>query len=334
VSQISLEASPGLIADFAEQPRSVARDAWARLRGSRLSMLCLGIVIVYVSIGLASFLPVFDRKIDEQLSADKTYAKPMLHRTWPDGHKSLSPGMWFGLDFQGRSVLWRTLYGTRVALIITVVTSLVVVIIGTTLGTIAGYFGGWVDVLISWLFATLSSIPWLLLVIALAFVIQGRDDPQWVKSHPNIKKIFGGITTVIIAMGLTDWVGLCRLIRGEVFKLRDRDFVMAAQAVGLGNGRILIRHILPNTFHVIIINMSLGAVGYMQVEVVLAFLGLGISDKPSWGRMIDDAKLALLQGVWWEVTAATAAIFIICLALNLLGDALRDALDPRLRGAD
>jgi peptide/nickel transport system permease protein len=297
-------------------------------------MICLGVVALYVLIGFASFLPIFDEKINESLMAEKKYYPPALYRTWPDGKKALSPAMWFGLDVRARSIFWRTLYGARVALIITVVTSLIVVIIGTLLGVIAGYCGGWIDDLIVWLFSTVSSIPWLLLVIALAYVIQGRDDPQWVKNHPNIKKYLGGVTTVIISMALTDWVTLCRLVRGEVFKLRDRDFVMAARAVGIGHGRILTRHILPNIVHVILITVSLGAVGYMQVEVVLAFLGLGITDKPSWGKMIDDAKLALLQGVWWEVTAATVAIFIICLALNLLGDALRDALDPRLRGVD
>ena len=104
--------------------------------------------------------------------------------------------------------------------------------------------------------------------------------------------------------------------------------------MGLSETRLLFRHILPNVSHLIIITFTLGAIGYLQVEVVLAFLGLGVSSKPSWGRMIDDAKLTLIRGVWWEVTFATAAIFIICLALTFLGDSLRDALDPKLRTRD
>jgi len=139
---------------------------------------------------------------------------------------------------------------------------------------------------------------------------------------------------IILALGLTDWVTICRLIRGEVLKHRDRDYVQAARAAGVGTPRILFRHILPNVFHLVIITFSLGAVGYVQAEVVLTFLGLGITSRPSWGRMIDDAKLELLRGVWWQAVAATVAIGILCLALNILGDALRDALDPRLRGAD
>ena len=135
-------------------------------------------------------------------------------------------------------------------------------------------------------------------------------------------------------MGLTSWVGLCRFIRGETLKLRERDYVVAARAVGVGDGNILFRHILPNVSHLIIIDFSLGLGAFVQAEVILSFLGLGVTDQPSWGRMIDDAKLELLKGVWWQMTAATVAIFIFSLAVNVVGDALRDALDPRLRGVD
>jgi ABC-type dipeptide/oligopeptide/nickel transport system permease subunit len=317
-----------------EVPRTLLAEAWWRLRRSRLSMLCLAVVTAYFVVGLLSFLPYFDIKVAQQLSTDKSYAPPTFRHTWPDGRNTISPAVWFGLDFQGRSVFWRVLFGTRIALLITLGASILSISIGAVLGVIAGYFGGWVDDLITWLFSTVSSVPWLLLVIAMAYVLQGNETPQSMLHHPLLVQLFGGVTTVILAMGLTDWVGLCRLIRGEVLKLRERDFVLAARAVGLGNARILFRHILPNTYHVIIITFSLGAVSYVQAEVILAFLGLGVTDKPSWGRMIDDAKLALLRGVWWEVTAATVAIFILCLALNILGDALRDALDPKLRGLD
>jgi peptide/nickel transport system permease protein len=114
--------------------------------------------------------------------------------------------------------------------------------------------------------------------------------------------------------------------------LRGRDFVAAGRALGLGEGRIVVRHVLPNTTHLIIVTFTLGAIQYVQAEVILTFLGIGITEKPSWGRMIDDARLELLRGVWWQVAAATTAIFILCLALSYVGDALRDALDPKLRG--
>jgi peptide/nickel transport system permease protein len=316
-----------------ESPRSLGGEAWRRIVRKPATFICLIVVAAYVCVSLLTFTPIFDKRIEEPLSADKSYAPPALHHTWPDGTTTLAPACWFGLDFEGRSVFWRVLYGTRTALLITVFASAISLSIGAALGLLAGYFGGWIDDLITWLFSTVSSIPWLLMVIALAWVIQNNQSLNAGAAPSRLEVIFGGTTSIILALGFTDWVGLCRLIRGEVLRLRDLDFVVAARAIGLGHGRILFRHILPNTFHLVIITFSLGAVSYVQVEVILAFLGLGVTSKPSWGRMIDDSKLELLRGVWWEVTAATVAIFILCLALNILGDALRDALDPKLHGA-
>ncbi len=188
---------------------------------------------------------------------------------------------------------------------------------------ISGYFGGWVDSLVIWLFTTLNTIPWILLVISMIYALKGRT-------------FFGhelsDMTIVILSLGLTGWTGLCRLVRGEVLRVRELDYITAARALGDSTPRILFRHVVPQTFHLAIINGSLSTVAYVQAEVVLSFLGLGISRDPSWGRMIDDAKLELLRGVWWQLTAATVAIFILSLAMNFLGDALRDALDPRLSG--
>ncbi|MDB5358438.1 MAG: transporter permease [Phycisphaerales bacterium] len=319
-----------------EAPRSMAREFWRRLKKSLLAQVCLTICVIYGLIGVASFLPLFEGKINESLSAEKTYGPPAVFERGANNQITglKSPAYWLGLDFQGRSVFWRVLYGTRVALLITICASILSLGIGTVLGIMAGFFGGWVDDVITWLFSTVSSIPWLLLVIAMAYAIQGNEPMSGLRRHETLQKIFGGLTTIILALGLTDWVGLCRLMRGEVIKLRDRDFVIAGRALGLGNARILFRHILPNTFHLVIITFSINAVAYVQVEVILAFLGLGVTDKPSWGRMIDDAKLELLRGVWWQLAAATVAIFILSLAVNLLGDFLRDALDPRLRGQD
>ena len=311
---------------FAKPPGSMWYEAWRHLRRSNISLLCLAIVIGYFLIGLASFLPVFERKIEQKYSEDQSYAPPAFRHVDADGVARITPGVWFGLDFEGRSVFWRVLYGTRVALIITVCASALSLGIGSFLGVIAGYFGGWIDDGITWLFSTLSSIPWLLLVIAVSYVLQEGTSP--------VTRGRWDLLVIILALGLTDWVGLCRLMRGEVIKLRDRDFIVGARAIGSGHFRVIFRHILPNTLHLIIITFSLSAVSYVQVEVILAFLGIGVSSKPSWGRMIDDARTSLLRHVWWEVTAATIAIFILSLALNMLGDALRDALDPRLRGAD
>lgn len=191
-------------------------------------------------------------------------------------------------------------------------------------GVVAGYFGGITDSLIIWLFSTVNTVPWILLVIAMIFAFKG----QTFFGHE-----FSDLSIVILALGLTGWTGLCRLIRGEVLRLRGLDYVTAARAMGIRTPRILLRHILPNTTHIVIVNASISMVAYVQAEVVLSFIGIGISRDPSWGRMIDDAKLELLRGVWWQLAAATTAIFILSLALNFLGDAMRNALDPRLNGA-
>ena len=291
------------------------RDAWKRLSRNRAGLVCFGIIGAYLVVGLLGFLPVMERKISDVVGGSLDPPKFVFNR----------PSVWFGTDIMGHSVFWEVVYGTRLALTLAVTASLISVFIGTFLGTIAGYFGGWVDALVVWLFSTFNSVPWILLAIAIASVLQ---------THEELNALFSGLPTVILALSLTSWIGLCRYVRGEVFKLRDRDYVYAARAVGVGNWTILRRHILPNVFHLVIIDFSLGIVSMVQAEVVLAFLGLGITQKPSWGRMIDDAKLDLLRGVWWQLVAATGAIFILSLAMNLLGDALRDALDPRLRGVD
>lgn len=291
-----------------DSARSLWSDAWKRLSRRPAVLICMAIVALYLLIGLCTFLPVFERKIIDPVADG--YHAPSLSKF----------DLLLGTEIQGYPVIWRLLYGTRVALIITIFASILSLGIGVSLGILAGYFGGWIDDLITWLFTTVSAIPWILLMVAMIFALkQFEMDP---------------LVMIILALGLTDWVGICRLIRAEVLKHRDRDYVQAARAAGASTPRILLRHILPNVFHLVIITFSLGAVSYVQAEVVLTFLGLGITSRPSWGRMIDDAKQELLRGVWWQAVAATAAIGILCLALNLLGDALRDALDPRLRGAE
>ncbi len=234
---------------------------------------------------------------------------------------------WFGTDIYGRDVFAKTIYGTRVAITVALIAAVLAGIIGLVLGLLAGYFGGWVDDIITWLYSTLQSIPYILLILAFAFVLQDKEFSLF-----GFEFRIRGIRAVYLALGLTGWVGLCRLIRGEVIKHRDRDYVVSSLSQGAGGLRIIFRHILPNIFHLVIITFSLSFIGYIHAEVILSFLGLGVKNVPSWGVMIDDAKLELFRGVWWQLAAATAAIFFISLTLHIFGDTLRDALDPRLRG--
>jgi peptide/nickel transport system permease protein len=330
----TLHAHPvaGGVADAAlpEKPRTVWRDAVDRVKKSKTAIIALIVLVIYFLVGFLGFTPTLNRAREEVVGGNNK--PPALYRVDEQGNKSLAPELWFGTDFIGRSVLWRFLYGVRVALTVAVLAAVVETIIGLTLGAVAGYLGGWVDALVIWLFSTIASIPWLLLMIALAYGLKGRE--FWAPWTESNWMPMAGIPTIILALGLSSWVGLCRLIRAEVIKHRERDYVVAARAAGVGHGRIIFRHILPNVFHIVIINFSLGLAAYVQAEVVLSFLGLGVTDQPSWGRMIDDAKLELLKGVWWQMTAATIGIFVLSLVVNLFGDTLRDALDPRLRGTD
>jgi peptide/nickel transport system permease protein len=141
-----------------------------------------------------------------------------------------------------------------------------------------------------------------------------------------------GLGAIYFALGITAWVSLCRVIRGEFLKHKTRDYVLAAESVGASHFSRAFRHILPNVSHFVIIDVSIQFMSAIKAEVILSFLGIGVQGQPSWGVMIDDAKLELSRGAWWQLAAATAAMFFIVLAFNILGDSLRDALDPKLKG--
>jgi peptide/nickel transport system permease protein len=279
--------------------RSLWGDAWQRLKKDRMAVVCLIIVGVYSILALLSALGLVAGDWAQEVGP--SYAAP-------------SSDYWLGTDIFGRSVARKVINGTQVAMSVGLIASMIAIPIGVTLGAVAGYFGGKVDEVIVWFYTTFSSIPGIMLLMSIAFIL-GK-----------------GITTVYIALGLTSWVGLCRLIRGEVMKHKNREYVQAADAIGAGHARKLIKHILPNVTHIVIINTSLQFQIAIKSEVILSYLGLGVSGQPSWGTMIDDAKLELARGVWWQLAGATVAMFVVVLAFNILGDALRDALDPKLKG--
>ena len=290
---------------------SLWRDAWRQLRRNRLAMVCLGIVVLYTLMALygeavyrwydfKDMTPPYQKQ-----NLELQYKAPNLFSSHP-----------LGTDGLGRDVFQRLLQGTRIAFQVGIITSLIAIPIGVILGCIAGYFGGKTDDFIVWLYSTFASIPGLLFILAIAMV-GGR-----------------GLLGVYLGIGLTTWVGLCRLIRGEVIKHKARPYVVAAQALGLGHFRIIFRHILPNVFHIIIVTFTLRFPAAISTEVFMSFLGIGVQGEPSWGVMISNARLRLWYGIWWEMAFVTLAIFLVVLAFNLLGDALRDALDPRLKTVD
>jgi peptide/nickel transport system permease protein len=243
---------------------------------------------------------------------ERSYSAPLADVEFYDDSPLAHPGgHLFGTDILGRDVLHLTLKGARVALLIGGLTSLIVIPLALLMGVSAGYFGGRVDDVVFFLVSTLASIPTLLLLIALIMAL-GRGPVQ-----------------VCVAMGVTGWVGFCRIVRGETFKLRELDYVQAARALGVSEVRIIFRHILPNLMHLVVITFVLLFSGLVLSEAILSYLGIGIDG--SWGQMIDQARDELARDpiIWWNLASASTALFVLILAVNFVGDAVRDILDPR-----
>jgi peptide/nickel transport system permease protein len=243
-----------------------------------------------------------------------------------------------GTDKQGRSIFLRGVYSIKVAIQIGFVTALISVLIGSTLGCAAAYFGGWVDHFVIWLYTTFSSVPGILLLVLVAYIAGGIDvSPltEWIYDTTN-----GGIDwrdwtvdrsllPVYIAFCITFWIGPCRVIRGETLKIKELEYVQAANAAGFGQFYIMFRHILPNASHLMLINFSLLFIGAIKSEVILSFLGLGVKDGPSWGIMIAQSRAEVISGFFWQIGAATVFMFGLVLAFNILSDALQDVFDPK-----
>ena len=223
-----------------------------------------------------------------------------------------------GTDAQGRSIFFRGIYSIKIAIQIGLVTALFSVALGAFLGGAAGYFGGWVDHVVVWIYTTFSSIPNLVLLVVLAYAFTDSE-------------VKDTLLPVYIAFGATFWIGTCRVIRGETLKLKEMEYVHAAKTAGFGPMHILLRHILPNTAHLMLINFSLLLIAAIKSEVILSYLGFGVKNQPSWGIMIRDAgnNGDVISGFFWEIGFATALMFVLVLAFNILSDALQDAFDPK-----
>jgi peptide/nickel transport system permease protein len=279
------------------------RDLWVKIRRrfgrDPLALIAVTVIVLYILAGLFALVGLLAPGYAEQIG--DAYAAP----SW--SHP-------FGLDVLGRSVWERLVQGSRVALIVGFFSTVIAIPLGTVLGLVAGYFRGWIDAFVVWLYSTLDAIPTILLLLALALVL------------PTGK----GLATVCIALGVTSWVSTCRFVRGEVIRQKELDYIRAARSIGATDARILFVHLLPNVLHLVLVQASLVFVYSIKSEVILSYLGVGVQNFPSWGVMIDDARLELVgRGVWWQFAAATAALFVLVLAFNLFNDALKDALDPK-----
>ena len=220
---------------------------------------------------------------------------------------------WLGTDVQGRDVWARLVHGARVSLAVGVVSQGISLVLGVVLGLLAGYYGRWVDELVMRLADVTLAFPTLLLLIAMAAALE-----------PSL-------TTVFLTIGVVGWAGMARLVRGQVLVVRQLEYVQAERALGAGDVRIMLRHVLPNVIAPVVIAATLGVAGAIMAEAALSFLGLGVQPPtPSWGAMIADGRdLAQLRRAPWTSLFPGLAIGASVLGFNLLGDALRDALDPR-----
>jgi ABC-type dipeptide/oligopeptide/nickel transport system permease subunit len=281
-------------------------NAWFRSRPARklardkIALAGLAVILLYAMAALLASCHLIATHFQEAVGP--AYAPPGARN-------------WLGTDVLGRSVLQRTVQGTRIALVVGFVSTGIAIPIGILFGLLAGYYRKRVDDLIVWFYTTVDSIPYILLVLALALIL-GK-----------------GMVSVCIAIGITSWVGACRVVRGEVIKQKELEYAQAARAMGAGDLRIMFRHILPNIMHMVLIQASLLFVEAVKIEVILSYLGVGVQGKPSWGVMIDDARIELIgRGAWWQFASATGAMFLLLLAFNVFNDALRDALDPKSAG--
>ncbi|WP_433847748.1 ABC transporter permease [Acinetobacter proteolyticus] len=244
------------------------------------------------------------QQIDQQLGGHLLEQKQELKTTLP-----------FGADKWGQDVLLKTIKGAETSILVGLLSALLAVLIGTFLGAIAGYFGGWVDDILNWFYNIFTSIPYLLLVLAIAAVLQQK-----------------GILSIVLILGLTGWTGVFRLIRAEYMKHKSREYVLAAKAIGVSHLRRMFVHIFPNVSHIALVQISILVVSFIKSEVILSFLGFGVPvGVVSWGSMLNEAQSELILGKWWQLAAASIAMAVLVTAFSMFTDALRDALDPKLK---
>ncbi len=275
--------------------------AWNRIRRDPGAMIAAGVILLLVLVAI--FAPQI---------APWDPARPdraVNFRASPPSAEHL-----LGTDRAGRDVLSRLVFGARVSMAVGFGSQLLSLIFGVIFGLMAGYFGGWIDILISRLIEILQAFPSLLLLIVLSVTIGP------------------GLVTAYIALGIVGWAGVARLVRGEALKLKHADYVEGARALGSRSPRLLLKHIFPGVMPSLIVLYSIGVGGAIIGESTLSFLGLGVQPPtPSWGQMIADGQ-SYLTTAWWMSVFPGIAIAMVVLAFNFMGDILRDALDPRMRG--
>lgn len=273
------------------------RDTWQRLKSDSYGMSGLIVVTVFALLAVCVWSGLLGQGWSE-VSGDQFEGASARH--------------WFGTNLLGQDILQRTLFGTATAFEVGLLVTICSTLLGTLLGGLAGWYShSWLDEIILWFKGVLDSIPFYLFAAAVAFALQGNP---W---------------AMHLAMIITFWTTTARIIRGEVMRIKEREFIEAARAIGLPGIKTVFRHVLPNTFHILLVQGTIVFVAAINTEVILSFLGLGIKDGVSWGLMLAESSQEVLGGHFGNFIAAGSSLFILLMGFNLLADALQDALDTR-----
>jgi ABC-type dipeptide/oligopeptide/nickel transport system permease subunit len=279
---------------------SLWTKAFYKFIKDKWGMVALFIVFVYFLIALGVWLEFFGNHWDELLAS---------------GYSPVSMKHWFGTNINGQDILERVLFGTKTAFEVGIIVALSATFIGSVLGAVAGFSSGsFLDTIIMWLYGCLDAIPYYLFVAAIAFCLP--DNPY----------------SMHVAMISTFWSSTCRIIRGEVIKIKHLEYVEAAHSIGVAKVWIIFKHILPNTSHIILVQASIAFVSAIKSEVILSFLGLGVKEGTSWGIIIAESTNEVTAGFFNNFLAASGFLFVLVIAFNIFSDALQDALDPKKVG--
>ncbi|MYM70989.1 ABC transporter permease subunit [Duganella sp. FT134W] len=324
--------------------------AWQRLRADRVAMASLAVVAAFLLMvvlsaaglvaadwedeaGVSYAPPAFlgadtaetpaaaarqralpDNPFDP-LAADIRELRTQLAARGPAADSARRATLPFGADKWGHDVIKKTIKGGQTSIVVGLVAAALAVGLGSLFGALSGYCGGVVDDVFNWFYSVFTAIPSVLMILAVAAVLQQK-----------------GVLTIVLILGLTGWTGPYRLIRAEYLKHKTREYVLAADAIGASHWRRMFRHIFPNVSHVALVQLSILVVGFIKAEVILSFLGFGVPvGTVSWGSMLNEAQNELLLGRWWQLAAAASAMAVLVTAFSLFTDALRDALDPRVK---
>ena len=294
--------------------RSLWQDAWWRLRRNKAAMFGIGVIaLAAVCAIFAPFIAPYDpTAIDTKVNNMDPFWVGSVY------HNARFP---LGSDVLGRDILSRLIWSARISLVVGLVPTLLVFAIGVSLGLVAGYLGGWIDNLLMRFTDIIYAFPDLLFVIIIMATLRNT----W------LGDIMGGLVLIFVALAVVNWVGLARLVRGQVLSLKEKEFIEAARATGVPTRRILIRHLFPNALAPVIVSAAFAIPGAMLAESVLSFIGIGIRPPTAtWGVMINEGFSVFSQSPW-PVLLPAICISIVMLAFTFLGDGLRDALDPRMK---